>query len=247
MPSRACCRNDCQRWSGPVAVFRHDCPRWSLRLWTCVAPVVWLAGESSSACQQRQVVNRVAVIRAGQSNGNGLDRSGRGFANQQGAGRHNSGGGGNRTRVPEWLRASFYVCSLLLWPYRKSVVPFRSGRSSRRDQPVANRPWLPPAVPPVAAAGGLTSIAEIRSPSGKAHGSGLRCRVRQPERSALRHFGFGRLFTWPTDQPRHATDAFAHPVEASSPPGCSALIYARHRPLVNKIFIHGVQGRDSGE
>jgi hypothetical protein len=150
--------------------------------------------------------------------------------------RHDSGGGGNRTRVPEWLRASFYVCSLLLWPYRKSVVPFRSGRSSRRDRPVANRPWLPPAVPPVAAAGGLISIAEIRSPSGKARGSGLRCRVRQPERSAIRHFGFGRLFTWPTDQPRHATDAFAHPVEASSPPGCSVLIYARHRPLVNNNF-----------
>jgi hypothetical protein len=158
-------------------------------------------------------------------------------------GRHDSGGGGNRTRVPEWLRASFYVCSLLLWPYRKSVVPFRSGRSSRRDRPVANRPWLPPAVPPVAAAGGLISIAEIRSPSGKARGSGLRCRVRQPERSAIRHFGFGRLFTWPTDQPRHATDAFAHPVEASSPPGCSVLIYARHRPLVNKNFLfHGVPG-----
>jgi|GEM_PF-6269542 len=122
----------------------------------------------------------------------------------------------------------------------KSVVPFRSGRSSRRDQPVANRPWVPPAVPPVATAGGLIAIAEIRSPSGKARGSGLRYRVRQPERSALRHFGFGRLFTWPTDQPRHATDAFAHPVEASSPPGCSPLIYARHPPLVNKIFFLSV-------
>ena len=29
---------------------------------------------------------------------------------------------------------------------------------------------------------------------------------------------FGQLFTWPTDQPRHATGASSYPVESNSPP-----------------------------
>jgi hypothetical protein len=42
--------------------------------------------------------------------------------------------------------------------------------------------------------------------------------IRQPVRSCLRQLLFGRLFTWPADQPRHAAYASTYPVEPSSPP-----------------------------
>ena len=52
---------------------------------------------------------------------------------------------------------------------------------------------------------------------------------RQPKRSYLRQLKVcDRLFTWATDQPRHATQRFDNPVEPSSPPErCSILLGAR--------------------
>ena len=48
-------------------------------------------------------------------------------------------------------------------------------------------------------------------------------RVRRPLRDYSRQVKYGgRLFTWPADQPRHATYTSSYPVESSSPPGVVA-------------------------
>jgi len=64
----------------------------------------------------------------------------------------------------------------------------------------------------------LTSSGEAsgRRPAAKPLGSA----VRQPygERVSSRHLSFGPLFTWPADQPRHATRHFGNPVDPGSPP-----------------------------
>src|SRR4029079_11259109 len=40
---------------------------------------------------------------------------------------------------------------------------------------------------------------------------------RQPERIAFQQLMFDQLFTWPTDQPRHATSTYGNPVESNRP------------------------------
>ena len=40
---------------------------------------------------------------------------------------------------------------------------------------------------------------------------------RQPEHTAFRQMNCDQLFTWPTDQPRHATSTYGEPVEADRP------------------------------
>ena len=40
---------------------------------------------------------------------------------------------------------------------------------------------------------------------------------RQPEQSSFQQLLFDQLFTWPTDQPRHATSTYGHPVESDRP------------------------------
>lgn len=43
-----------------------------------------------------------------------------------------------------------------------------------------------------------------------------------------------RLFTWATDQPRHAAGTSTCPVEASSPPKCSNVLLLSYRPAAPK-------------
>ena len=42
--------------------------------------------------------------------------------------------------------------------------------------------------------------------------------LRQRELPAFRQILFDQLFTWPTDQPRHATGTYGDPVESNRPP-----------------------------
>lgn len=42
--------------------------------------------------------------------------------------------------------------------------------------------------------------------------------IRPPERTAVQQLKCDQLFTWPTDQPRHAIDTSYNPVETKSPP-----------------------------
>lgn len=52
------------------------------------------------------------------------------------------------------------------------------------------------------------------------------CLIRQPVQSYRLQLLFGLLFTWPADQPRHATYTSGYPVDTSSPPVCkTALLY----------------------
>ena len=41
--------------------------------------------------------------------------------------------------------------------------------------------------------------------------------IRQREQPAFRQMLFDQLFTWPTDQPRHATDTYGDPVKSNRP------------------------------
>jgi hypothetical protein len=41
--------------------------------------------------------------------------------------------------------------------------------------------------------------------------------IRQREQPAFRQMLFDRLFTWPADQPRHATDTYGDPVKSNRP------------------------------
>src|SRR5580704_4993038 len=47
--------------------------------------------------------------------------------------------------------------------------------------------------------------------------------IRQREQPAFRQMLFDQLFTWPTDQPRHATDTYGDPVKSNRPPLCLVL------------------------
>lgn len=60
-------------------------------------------------------------------------------------------------------------------------------------------------------------VNQLSGDSGSHPQSGLPF-LRQPVRGFPRQIIFGQLFTWPTDQPRHATDASSNPVEPNSPP-----------------------------
>ncbi len=66
--------------------------------------------------------------------------------------------------------------------------------------------------PALASSGGASGRRPATKPLGSA--------VRQPygERESSRHLSFGRLFTWPADQPRHATRHLSNPVDPGSPP-----------------------------
>ena len=66
--------------------------------------------------------------------------------------------------------------------------------------------------PALASTGGASGRRPTTRPLGSA--------VRQPygERVSSRHLSFGRLLTWPADQPRHATRHISNPVDPSSPP-----------------------------
>ena len=44
----------------------------------------------------------------------------------------------------------------------------------------------------------------------------------------------GQLFTWPTDQPRHATDASGYPVESNIRPLNALVALAFYRPCLPK-------------
>ena len=68
--------------------------------------------------------------------------------------------------------------------------------------------------PALASSGGASGRRPATKPLGSA--------VRQPygERESSRHLSFGRLLTWPADQPRHATRHLSNPVDPGSPPSC---------------------------
>lgn len=58
--------------------------------------------------------------------------------------------------------------------------------------------------------------------------SGLPALTRQPEQSSYWQSFCDQLFTWPTDQPRHATQTCGNPVESDRPRFvCSGLTCAR--------------------
>ena len=42
--------------------------------------------------------------------------------------------------------------------------------------------------------------------------------IRQPEQTAVQQLKCDQIFTWPSDQPRHATGASHYPIETRSPP-----------------------------
>ena len=122
-----------------------------------------------------------------------------------------SGGGGNRTRVPKHFHARFYVRSRFISAVRLPA-PNRQGA-----WPASRARCLAPGVPNVDPERfGISD--RLLGLSDKGPQSGLPL-VRQPKRSYLRQLKIcGQLFTWPTDQPRHATCASSCPVESSSPP-----------------------------
>lgn len=79
-------------------------------------------------------------------------------------------------------------------------------------------------------------------PIGKAPQSDAACLIRQQERGYPRQIIFGRLFTWPADQPRRAAYASGYPVEPNSPPRSalrSASRYTLHNAIRAPIFARG--------
>lgn len=66
--------------------------------------------------------------------------------------------------------------------------------------------------------------------------------LRQPygERESSRQLSFGRLFTRPADQPRHATSHLGNPVDPGSPPNCQ-----RHIHLSGRAFSTIIQNTPS--
>ena len=108
-----------------------------------------------------------------------------------------SGGGGNRTRVPQWLHESFYVCSRLFDFARTDPSRQDSTHTSRERVLAAGVPNNDPR---------RFGIGDQHSGlSDKSHQSGLLI-SRQPKQSYLQQLKMcGQLLTWPTDQPRHAT------------------------------------------
>jgi len=69
------------------------------------------------------------------------------------------------------------------------------------------------------------------------HQSGLQL-IRQPVQSYRLQLLFGLLFTWPADQPRHATYTSGYPVDTSSPPKVSILpaTSLRRATLISEIW-----------
>ena len=77
--------------------------------------------------------------------------------------------------------------------------------------------------------GGCPRSSGSREPELASRPQPLRRRVRSGsrvftprERTAVQQLKCDRLFTWPTDQPRHATEHFRYPVDTNSPPVFSA-------------------------
>jgi len=73
--------------------------------------------------------------------------------------------------------------------------PARSGRLTRDQPDLATDFWAPQA-----------GIPQSELPIS-----------RQPEQSSFQQLLFDQFFTWPTDQPRHATSTYGHPVESGRP------------------------------
>jgi hypothetical protein len=79
--------------------------------------------------------------------------------------------------------------------------------------------------------GGCPRSSGSREPELASRPQPLRRRVRSGsrvftprERTAVQQLKCDRLFTWPTDQPRHATEHFRYPVDTNSPPVLDHLI-----------------------
>jgi len=149
-----------------------------------------------------------------------------------------SGGGGNRTRVPWHFSTSFYVRSRL---FGMSSIGSPIGRLPARPvEDGESRPGRSRRDPRPVGFGGRLS-----GPSDQGHQSGLRV-IRQPRPSCDWHLSCDRLFTWATDQPRHATDTSTCPVEASSPPillnSAQAIQYIVYRLSAEVTIAHS---RDS--
>ncbi len=116
------------------------------------------------------------------------------------------------SRDPSTLASTCVVARLIVGVGAPSGrVPF--GLSRHGFNPDLNRRFGPD--DPALASSGEASG---RRPAAKPLGSA----VRQPygERESSRQINFGRLFTWPADQPRHAAQRVRNPVDPGSPPNC---------------------------
>lgn len=125
-----------------------------------------------------------------------------------------SGGGGDRTPVPRWIRNSFYVRSRVFGFSPAIALLDKLDRQLARNKFNNCR----------ARRGQLRSGIDDRFSglSGKIPQPGLRFLTR-PIPNYLRHLNCcGQLLTRSTDQPRYATKASNNPVESNSPP-CSLL------------------------
>ena len=149
------------------------------------------------------------------------------------------GGGGDRTRVPRHFHISLYVRSRTYFRLRLTAPRPTGCRSTSRQQ------FLIPGVPNIdpRRAGICDQQSDL---SGENPQPGLPI-ARQPVRDDSRQLNFGRLFTWPADQPRHATWTSSCPVESNSPPKTHTLTIAARRSSGNTLHRnHENQARKKG-
>ncbi len=136
-----------------------------------------------------------------------------------------SGGAGNRTPVPKHFREGIYVCSptiLAIRPCGLSRVCWTGfRRAGLRDN---YRPGFfstngrrgGPGFPGPRVRASLTCV---RTSTSQAKAPGRLTGLTPRGSTAVQQLNFDQLFTWPTDQPRHATSHFRYPVDTRSPPG----------------------------
>ena len=136
-----------------------------------------------------------------------------------------SGGAGNRTPVPWPFRAGIYVCSLSILGVRLVGYTAFVGPDSDRQDPGTTIGQS--VLTGTAAEADRVVSPTLRFPRARFASEpaplGLSCRdgSRSRREGKLRSSSYScdQLFTWPTDQPRHATEHFRRPVDTRSPPG----------------------------
>ena len=129
--------------------------------------------------------------------------------------------GSRGTSVP----ASTCVARLFPEYTRSGYSAFVGPDSDKQDSGINYRPGFFSGNGRRGGSGGCPRPSSSREPELRPNHTPLRRRVRSGsrvftprERTAVQQLSCDRLFTWPTDQPRHATEHFRYPVDTRSPP-----------------------------